>query len=114
VNAEFQAWVFVLGLACGAALAWLVLGSGEIPDPDAGWTADDGGLEAEWITRELARRGVTTDPATVAGTLALHDDLVRGRPLPVATPLPPARPGGPGGAGGTSTSGRADQDRLPG
>jgi hypothetical protein len=111
VNAEFQAWVFVLGLACGAALAWLALGSGQIPDPDAGGTADDGGLEAEWIAGELGRRGVTADPATVAGTLALHDDLVHGRPLPPATPPAPSLPpAGPRGSGGSV---RADEDRLP-
>ena len=111
MNTEFQVWMFIVGLACGAALAWLALGSGEIPDPDAGGTADDGGLEAEWIARELARRGVTADPATVAGALAFHDDLVHGRPLPPVPAPPSARPGGPSGPG---ASGHADGDRLPG
>jgi hypothetical protein len=95
MNSEFLVWVLVLGIACGAVLAWFALATGEIPDPDAGAGHDEAALEAEWIAGELERRGRPVDPATIAAALELHRDLVLGRPLPAAPPAPSDRSVGP-------------------
>ncbi|MCU0483935.1 MAG: hypothetical protein MUC54_06670 [Chloroflexi bacterium] len=91
MNDEFQAWVLLLGLALGAAIAWFALANaGRATDLERLDTDDERALEATWLARELEGRGQPVDPLALETALALHRDLVAGRIVDGADePAPP-------------------------
>jgi hypothetical protein len=70
VNVEFQWWLLLVGLAGGAALAWLILADLSSREGAAARTADED--EVAWIVDVLGDEGVPTPSAVVDRVLELH------------------------------------------
>lgn len=88
MNDQFQVWVLLLGIACGATIAWLAFTSvGAAADPDLYETRDERALEARWLADELGRQGQSVDPDALEAALVLDRDLAAGRFRPRLPPV---------------------------
>ncbi|HEY7589527.1 MAG TPA: hypothetical protein VH723_00905 [Candidatus Limnocylindrales bacterium] len=70
MNAEFNWWLLIVGLAIGAGLVWLVLADSSRRDVDV--DADELPVEAAWISATLADSGEAIDVESVERVLRLH------------------------------------------
>ncbi len=96
MNAEFNWWLLILGLAAGAGLAWLVLS--DLSRREDELSELERSDEAGWIGEALAAQGRPTSPETIERVLALHrsyvelpaafvdEDQTRGPALPADSP----------------------------
>ncbi len=70
MNAEFNWWLLIVGVAVGAGLAWLVLADLVRRDRDV--TEEELPAEATWIARSLADRGQPLSPDQAEAVLRAH------------------------------------------
>ena len=81
--AEFNLWLLILGIAAGAAVMWLVIGTLARRDDEV--DAAERGPEAGWITRTIEDYGGRAPVELVEQILALHRRYLQGGP---GVPLP--------------------------
>lgn len=74
MNAEFNWWLLIVGLAVGAGLIWLVLLDARRHDDEI--DAAERAVEAGWISSILAQEGSPLSPASVERVLALHAEYL--------------------------------------
>lgn len=79
MNAEFNWWLLILGLAAGAGIAWLVLA--DLARRDEDLTERERATEVERIMETMAADGWPTAPETIARVLDVHYRIVAGVPL---------------------------------
>ncbi len=83
--AEFNLWLLVLGIAAGAAVTWVVIGT--IARNDDEVAAEEQAAEAEWIARTIEEHGGRAPTQLVAQILALHRRYLQGGAvIPVPEP----------------------------
>jgi hypothetical protein len=70
VNAEFNWWLLIVGVAAGAGLAWLTLSDWGRREEDL--EVEERASEAAWIAEVLRERGEAVDPVEAEEVLALH------------------------------------------
>jgi hypothetical protein len=70
MNAEFNWWLLIVGVAAGAGLAWLTLSDWGRREEDL--ELDERAAEAAWISDVLRDRGEAVDPVEAEEVLALH------------------------------------------
>lgn len=98
--AEFQWWVFIVGLAVGGTVVGMLVTRFQRTDADL--EADEREAEAMFLAGHLSDRGTRVDAATVAVILEAHREYL-GLPAAVAIvpadsppgdapPTPPSRP----------------------
>jgi hypothetical protein len=96
--AEFQWWVFIVGLAVGGTVVGMLVT--RLQRTDADLEADEREAEAMFIAGHLSDSGTRVDAATVAVILEAHREYL-GLPAPVAIvpadapPTPPSWPAPP-------------------
>jgi hypothetical protein len=87
--AEFNLWLLVLGIAAGAAVTWVVIGT--IARNDDEVAAEEQAAEADWITRTIEEHGGRAPTQLVAQILGLHRRYLQGGVvIPVPEPEPAA------------------------
>jgi hypothetical protein len=98
--AEFNVWLLIVGLAAGAAVTWLVVGTIARNDDDI--AAEERATEAAWIARTIAEHGGRAPLKLVDQILTLHRRYLKGGPgvpqpgsEPAAPPPEPAAPEAP-------------------
>jgi hypothetical protein len=74
VNAEFNWWLLIVGLAVGAGLVWLILADSNRREADV--TEDELPVEAAWIADSVARTGRSLDPVVAEQVLRLHREYL--------------------------------------
>jgi hypothetical protein len=85
--AEFNLWLLVLGIAAGAAVTWVVIGT--IARNDDEVAAEEQAAEAEWIAGTIDEHGGRAPTELVAQILALHRRYLQGGAvIPVPGPEP--------------------------
>ena len=85
--AEFNLWLLVLGIAAGAAVTWVVIGT--IARNDDEVAAQEQAAEAEWIAGTIEEHGGRAPSELVAQILALHRRYLQGGSvIPVPGPEP--------------------------
>jgi hypothetical protein len=90
--AEFNVWLLILGIAFGAVVTWLVVGTLSRNDDDV--AAGEQATEAAWIAGLIEEHGGRAPVMLVEQILALHRRYLKGGPgIPV--PEPSASPEGP-------------------
>lgn len=83
--AEFNLWLLVLGIAAGAAVTWVVIGTISRNDDEV--AAEEQVAEAEWIARTIEEHGGRTPSQLVTQILALHRRYLQGGAvIPVPEP----------------------------
>jgi hypothetical protein len=70
MNAEFNWWLLIVGIAAGAGLAWLTLSDWGRREEDL--ELDERAAEAAWIADVLRQRGEDVDSTDAQEVLALH------------------------------------------
>lgn len=70
MNAEFNWWLLIVGVAAGAGLAWLTLSDWGRREEDL--ELEERAAEAAWIADVLRDRGEAVDPIEAEEVLALH------------------------------------------
>lgn len=80
MNAEFNWWLLILGLAAGAGIAWLVLA--DLARRDEDLAERERATEVERIAETLAADGWPTAPETIARVLDVHRHVVAEAQLP--------------------------------
>ncbi len=83
--AEFNLWLLILGIAAGAAVVWLAVGT--IARSDDEVAAPERKAEAEWIARTIDEHGGRAPTLLVEQILGLHRRYLRGgsvMPVPVS------------------------------
>lgn len=75
MNAEFNWWLLIVGVAAGAGLAWLTLSDWGRRDEDL--EMDERAAEAAWIADVLRERGDAIDALETEEVLALHREYLR-------------------------------------
>lgn len=91
--AEFNLWLLVLGIAAGAAVTWVVIGT--IARNDDEVATEEQAAEAEWIAGTIEEHGGRAPTQLVAQILALHRRYLQGGAvIPVPEPEPDAAPSG--------------------
>jgi hypothetical protein len=75
MNAEFNWWLLIVGLAVGAGLVWLVLADWSRNEEDV--AAEERSAEAAWIAQAMAWRGTPIDTAAAEEVLDLHRTFLR-------------------------------------
>jgi hypothetical protein len=87
--AEFNLWLLVLGIAAGAAVTWVVIGT--IARNDDEVAAEEQAAEADWIARTIEEHGGRAPTQLVAQILGLHRRYLQGGVvIPVPEPEPEA------------------------
>jgi hypothetical protein len=87
--AEFNLWLLVLGIAAGAAVTWVVIGT--IARNDDEVAAEEQAAEADWIARTIEEHGGRAPTQLVAQILSLHRRYLQGGVvIPVPEPEPEA------------------------
>jgi hypothetical protein len=87
--AEFNLWLLVLGIAAGAAVTWVVIGTISRNDDEV--AAEEQVAEAEWIARTIEEHGGRAPSELVTQILALHRRYLQGGAvIPVPEPEPEA------------------------
>jgi hypothetical protein len=81
--AEFNLWLLIVGIAAGAAVMWLVIGTLARQDDEVG--AAERGVEAGWIARTIEEYGGRAPVQLVEQILTLHRQYLQGGP---GVPLP--------------------------
>jgi hypothetical protein len=85
--AEFNLWLLVLGIAAGAAVTWVVIGT--IARNDDEVAAEEQAAEAEWIAGTIEQHGGRAPTQLVAQILTLHRRYLQGGTvIPVPGPEP--------------------------
>ena len=74
--AEFNLWLLVLGIAAGAAVTWVVIGT--IARNDDEVAGEEQAAEAEWIAGTIEQHGGRAPTELVAQILALHRRYLQG------------------------------------
>ena len=74
--AEFNLWLLILGIAAGAAVTWLVIGT--IARNDDEIASSEAAAEADWIARTIEDHGGRAPIQLVEQILALHRRYLRG------------------------------------
>jgi hypothetical protein len=74
VNAEFNWWLLIVGLAVGAGLVWLILADSNRRDVDI--TEEELPQEAAWIAASVAETGRSLEPAMAEQVLRLHREYL--------------------------------------
>lgn len=92
--AEFNVWLLIVGIAVGALLTWLVVGTVARRDEDL--AATERTLEAAWISRTIEEHGGRIPALLVDQVLDLHRRYLQGR---VGGPLEPEEAGEDAGDG---------------
>lgn len=91
--AEFNLWLLVLGIAAGAAVTWVVIGT--IARNDDEVAVEEQAAEAEWIARTIEEHGGRAPTQLVTQILALHRRYLQGGaviPVPEPEPEPDTEP----------------------
>jgi hypothetical protein len=89
--AEFNLWLLVLGIAAGAAVTWVVIGTISRNDDEV--AAEEQAAEAEWIAQTIEEHGGRAPTQLVAQILGLHRRYLQGGAvIPVPQPEPDAEP----------------------
>jgi hypothetical protein len=87
--AEFNLWLLVLGIAAGAAVTWVVIGTISRNDDEV--ATEEQVAEAEWIARTIEEHGGRVPSQLVTQILALHRRYLQGGAvIPVPEPEPDA------------------------
>jgi hypothetical protein len=89
--AEFNLWLLVLGIAAGAAVTWVVIGTISRNDDEV--AAEEQVAEAEWIAQTIEEHGGRAPSELVTQILALHRRYLQGGaviPVPEPEPEPDA------------------------
>src|SRR5439155_14528967 len=81
--AEFNLWLLILGIAAGAAVTWLVIGT--IARKDDEIASSEAAAEADWIARTIEEHGGRAPLLLVEQILSLHRRYLQGGS---ATPMP--------------------------
>lgn len=81
--AEFNLWLLILGIAAGAAVTWLVIGT--IARNDDEIASSEAAAEADWIARTIEEHGGRAPLLLVEQILSLHRRYLQGGS---ATPMP--------------------------
>ena len=81
--AEFNLWLLILGIAAGAAVTWLVIGT--IARSDDEIASSEAAAEADWIARTIEEHGGRAPLLLVEQILSLHRRYLQGGS---ATPMP--------------------------
>jgi hypothetical protein len=74
--AEFNLWLLILGIAAGAAVTWVVIGT--IARNDDEVAAEEQAAEAEWIAGTIEEHGGRAPTQLVTQILALHRRYLHG------------------------------------
>jgi hypothetical protein len=74
VNAEFNWWLLIVGLAVGAGLVWLILADSNRRDADI--AEEELPVEAAWIAASVAETGRSLDPTLAEQVLRLHREYL--------------------------------------
>jgi hypothetical protein len=85
--AEFNLWLLIVGIAAGAAVMWLVIGTLARRDDELDATERE--AEAGWIARTIEEYGGRAPVELVEQILALHRRYLQGGP---GIPLPQGEP----------------------
>jgi hypothetical protein len=85
--AEFNLWLLIVGIAAGAAVMWLVIGTLARRDDELDATERE--VEAGWIARTIEEYGGRAPVELVEQILALHRRYLQGGP---GIPLPQGEP----------------------
>ena len=85
--AEFNIWLLVLGIAAGAAVTWVVIGTISRNDDEV--AAEEQAAEAEWIAQTIEEHGGRAPTQLVAQILGLHRRYLQGGAV---VPVPPPGP----------------------
>ena len=83
MSGEYGWWLFVAGLAIGAAVVWLLRGSLRRQDDDEAEV--ERRAEATWIGDTIEDAGGIAPVELVEQILQLHREYLAGSPLPEAT-----------------------------
>src|SRR6266542_2933288 len=83
--AEFNLWLLILGIAAGAAVVWLAVGT--IARSDDEVAAPERKAEAEWIARTIDEHGGRAPTLLVEQILGLHRRYLQGANV---MPMPPS------------------------
>lgn len=70
MNAEFNWWLLIVGLALGAGLVWFVLADSRRREVDV--DAEERPREAAWLSAAMAEDGVNVPPEVAERLLELH------------------------------------------
>jgi hypothetical protein len=87
--AEFNLWLLVLGIAAGAAVTWVVIGT--IARNDDEVAAEEQAAEADWIARTIEEHGGRAPTQLVAQILGLHRRYLQGGVV-IPVPEPESEP----------------------
>ena len=87
--AEFNLWLLIVGIAAGAAVMWLVIGTLARNDDEE--SAEERELEAAWIADTIEQHGGRAPATLVEQILALHRRYLQGGP---GIPVPVGEPEG--------------------
>jgi hypothetical protein len=85
--AEFNLWLLIVGIAAGAAVMWLVIGTLARNDDEE--NAEERELEAAWISDTIEQHGGRAPATLVEQILALHRRYLQGGP---GIPVPQGEP----------------------
>jgi hypothetical protein len=85
--AEFNLWLLIVGIAAGAAVMWLVIGTLARNDDEE--SAEERQLEAGWIAETIEQHGGRAPVTLVEQILALHRRYLQGGP---GIPVPQGEP----------------------
>lgn len=76
--AEFNVWLLIVGLAAGAVVTWLVVGTISRNDDDL--AAEERASEAAWIAQTIEEHGGRAPLTLVDQILTLHRRYLKGGP----------------------------------
>jgi hypothetical protein len=93
VNAEFNWWLLIVGLAVGVGVTWLILA--DIGRREEDLSTREREEEATFLAEQLERRGLPTSAETVELVLELHEAYAAQRPLADELERAPAVDAGP-------------------
>jgi hypothetical protein len=85
--AEFNLWLLIVGIAAGAAVMWLVIGTLARNDDET--DAEERQLEAGWIADTIEQHGGRAPVTLIEQILALHRRYLQGGP---GVPIPQGEP----------------------
>jgi hypothetical protein len=115
--AEFNLWLLILGIAAGAAVTWLVIGT--IARNDDEIASSESAAEAGWIARTIEEHGGRAPLQLVEQILSLHRRYLQGGSvMPVPQPdeepvAPPERERAAGETGGTAAESSPGTESSP-
>jgi hypothetical protein len=116
VNAEFNWWLLIVGLAFGAGLVWLILADSNRRDADI--TEEELPVEAAWIAASVAETGRSLEPGMAEQVLRLHREYLA-KPPPddpdaiLPDPFPAAEPAASPAAASPAAAEPRGQTRRP-